>query len=222
MQQLTLGLSRPASYAPEDFIITPANREAWSWIQLWPAWNGRILALYGPAGSGKTHLAHCWLSGGQGYLFSEEELARIHPRQLLQMGERLVFKYRRGALPAEPLFHLINLVREQSAGLLILSENAPARWDVALPDLASRLRAIPAVELTAPDEELLVAVIAKRFADLELRVPAEVVRYIVQHVPRTFAAVQQVVLLVDRLSLEAKKNITVPFVRQVLQAHGLA
>lgn len=221
MQQLSLALAKPASYAPEDFVVTDANRDARQWISRWPDWPGRILSLFGPAGAGKTHLAHCWLQGG-GYLFSEEELARLSPRELLHLGRRLVFKYRGGALPEEALFHLINLVREEEAGLLILSTEAPARWRINLADLASRLRALPSCEVLPPDETLLEAVIAKRFADLELRVPQEVTRYIVTHMPRTFAAVQQVVQLLDQQSLQAKKNITLPFVRQVLQRHGLA
>jgi hypothetical protein len=94
--------------------------------------------------------------------------------------------------PEDALLHLYNRLREAGGHLLIVSETPPARWPIALPDLASRLASIPAVALAAPDDDLLVAVMAKQFADRGLEVNEDVLRYVASRVERSFAAAADV------------------------------
>ena len=64
--------------------------------------------------------------------------------------------------PERALFHLYNLMRERRGHLLLVAELPPAHWRIALPDLASRLRAAPAVAVAPPDDELLGSIILKQ------------------------------------------------------------
>lgn len=59
-RQLRLKLRRPASHRREDFVVGPSNAQAMAALDAWPAWPGGALALIGPIGSGKTHLAREW------------------------------------------------------------------------------------------------------------------------------------------------------------------
>jgi len=60
MTQLTFDLPRRIGLSRTDFLISDSNAAAIGWIDRWPDWPSRALALHGPAGCGKTHLVHLW------------------------------------------------------------------------------------------------------------------------------------------------------------------
>ena len=59
-RQFHLELPILESRAEQDFFVSASNRQAVERIAAWPAWPGRVLALVGPASSGKSHLAAIW------------------------------------------------------------------------------------------------------------------------------------------------------------------
>lgn len=203
--QLTLGLGAAASFRPEDFLLSDSNRGAWAFVQGTAAWSTAQGLLYGPAASGKTHLAHLW---------AERAGATIHTLSpgALPDGPAVLEDIER--YPAETLFHWLNQARGQNQPLLLtLTANTPV-GAFTLPDLASRLRALPQAKLEAPDDALLEAVLQKLFADRQLRVGAHVTRYLTARIERSFAAAQAAVAALDDASLKAKKPVTLPFVRE--------
>jgi chromosomal replication initiation ATPase DnaA len=121
--------------------------------------------------------------------------------------------------PEAALLHLYNRLREAGGHLLIVSETPPARWPVALPDLASRLASIPAVALAAPDDDLLVAVMAKQFADRGLEVNEDVLRYVASRVERSFAAAADIVARIDRAALAQQRRVTLALARACVTEH---
>ena len=120
------------------------------------------------------------------------------------------------------LFHLLNLVKEEKAFLLLTSRVAPARLAIRLPDLASRLKALPHAELGTPDDALLAGVLVKLFDDRQLRVNEALVTYLASHIERSIAIARDVVAALDRASLSGKRAITVPLAAQVLDELGLS
>jgi chromosomal replication initiation ATPase DnaA len=114
------------------------------------------------------------------------------------------------------LFHFLNRLRELRGSLLLLHREAPARWPVQLPDLASRLAAIPAIAVAEPDDTLLAAVLSKHFADRQLTVGDDVIDFLVRHIERDFAAAATAVAAIDQAALSSRRRITLPLVRQVL------
>ena len=84
--------------------------------------------------------------------------------------------------------------------------------------MTSRLKGSPAVEITAPDDALLAALLVKHFSDRQLRVDAEVVAYMVPRMNRTFQAAADLVAAIDAEALARKRAVTVPLVRKVLEA----
>jgi chromosomal replication initiation ATPase DnaA len=119
----------------------------------------------------------------------------------------------------EPAFlHLYNAAIEGGFGVLIVAVRAPASWPIALPDLASRMRALPVAEIAAPDDALLGAVLVKHFADRQLRVEPGVIAFLLPRMERSFAAAARLAGELDRLSLSRKGAITVPLARQVFAA----
>jgi len=215
--QLVLDLGYRTALGREDFLVAPCNATAVGWIDRWPAWPAPGLVLAGPAASGKSHLASVWrhlapdaaaldartLAGAAGDLLPGRHALVDHADAVAGAAE-------------ETLFHLHNLVVERQGHLLLTAAAPPARWTVALPDLASRLRALPVATIAAPDDSLIAAVLVKQFADRQLKVGQDVVRYVLPRIERSFAAVRALVEAVDRAALEAQRPVTIVLVREVL------
>lgn len=210
VKQLTLDLGLPApTYAREDFVVASGNREALAWLDRWPDWPAPALALSGPAGAGKTHLGRIWAARAQARVIRGGDLdgktvadlttlASASPAIVLEEADRA---------PERALFHLYNLMRERRGSLLLLSERPPAHWRIALPDLASRLRAAPAVAVAPPDDELLGSIILKQLADRQLHAGPGVVHYLVSHMERSADAARHVVVALDRRALAERREI---------------
>jgi len=208
--QLTLDLALPPpTYAREDFVVADGNREALAWIDRWPDWPAPVLSVNGPAGCGKTHLGRIWAARSGAVVMAGTDLegksvayltalAATAPAILIEEAVRA---------PERGLFHLYNLVRERGGHLLLISPEPPARWSIALPDLASRLRAAPAVAVAPPDDELLGSIILKQLADRQLHAGAGVVQYLVSHMERSAEAARRVVAGLDRRALTERREI---------------
>ena len=118
----------------------------------------------------------------------------------------------------EALFHLHNRILGAGGTLLVTGDGAPARWDIKLPDLASRLRATEVATLDAPDDALLSAVLVKLFADRQLEVSPDLIHYLLSRIDRSFASAKATVEALDRAGLSRKRAITPRLAGEVLRA----
>jgi chromosomal replication initiation ATPase DnaA len=213
-RQLPIPFEHRPALERDDYLVTPANAEAVAWIDRWPDWPGPLLAVWGPGGCGKSHLAQVFLARTGGRLLAVPDAG------VVTAGAAYVLEDldRAPALDEEALFHLFNALKSAEGRILVTARTAPARWNVRLPDLASRLKGSPAVEITAPDDTLLAALLVKLFSDRQLRVDADVVAYLVARMDRTFQAAADLVAAIDAEALAQKRAVTVPLVRRVLEA----
>jgi chromosomal replication initiation ATPase DnaA len=215
--QLTFDLGHRPALGRTDFLVAPCNAEAIGWIDRWPHWPGPGLALYGAAGSGKTHLSHVFAARAGAIRIEPARLKTERvPALVGDAAAAIVDDADRAA--AKPLLHLYNVLTERRGHLLLVARRPPARWRIALPDLRSRLRAAPAIAVAPPDEALIAAVLVKLFADRQLAIGEDVVAYLALHLERSFAAAQQAVAALDAAALAEQRRITVPLVKRVLSS----
>ncbi len=214
--QLPLELGARPAYGLEDFIVADSNRAAVAWIDSWPDWPSFALAVSGPAGSGKTHLCQVWRRRADARVIEPAALATRPPPELVEDARAVVLDGLGPGVAERPLLHLLNHLAENGRHALIAGREPPARWSIGLPDLASRLAALPAVAIGAPDDGLLGAVIAKLFRDRQLHVGAEVVDYLVARMERSLSAAQTIVAALDRAALAGRRPVTVALARGVL------
>jgi chromosomal replication initiation ATPase DnaA len=206
-RQLALALDHRESYAREDFLAGPCNEGPLSFVDSWPDWPANAFALVGPEGSGKTHLAMIWAAAAGARVISARALDEAELPSALATGALVVEDAGPGA-DERALFHLINLAREETAFLLFTVRTAPAAWPVAIPDLASRLRALPVITLQPPDDAMLRAVLIKLAADRQLLLDESVVSYLSTHIERSFAAARAAIIALDNEALRQRRPPT--------------
>lgn len=215
-RQLTLDLSRDAGIGEADFLEAPSNAEALAWIRRWPDWPSTGIVLHGPQGSGKSHLLAIWRERSGAGAVTGPALERAAVPSLVGEGVPCAVDDADRTTDGRALFHLVNLARETGSSLLIAAATPPGRWSGALPDLTSRLAAMPTAALAAPDDALVARLIGKLFMDRGLAVTPEVVDFMVRRMERSFAAAHRIVAALDSESFADSRAVTIPYVRRVL------
>lgn len=206
-RQLVLALGHSESFAREDFLAGPSNAAALALVERWPDWPSPVMALVGPEGSGKSHLAAVWAEMAGARVLAAGLLGEADLPAALATGA-LVLEDLDPAVDERALFHLLNLAREERAHVLVTARMAPASLPVGIRDLASRLRAVPAVELAPPDDALLRALIVKLAADRQLQVDEPVINYLANRIERSFAAARAAVIRIDQEAMRQHRPIT--------------
>jgi chromosomal replication initiation ATPase DnaA len=214
--QLPLAFDAKRSYARADFVPGAANEAALALVDAWPDWPARVCALWGPHGSGKTHLSQIWRARAEAEALSLAELSAARVAEL-GAGSAFVLDDADAAAGGPALFHLLNFVNQSGGWLLLTGVLPPQRWATPVPDLHSRLTAVPGAALQAPDEALIARVLLKLFADRQLKLPEALIAYLVPRLRRSFAEAERIVVLIDGLALEQKRNISVEIGAQAVK-----
>jgi len=214
--QLPLSFQAARSYARADFVPGDSNEAALALVEAWPHWPQPVCAIWGPRGSGKTHLAHIWQARSRAraiepIALNSEVVAGLATPAIVviddadRIGDGTAF------------FHLINFITQSDGSLLLTGGTPPTLWPSSVPDLHSRLTAVSGAALQAPDEALIARVLLKLFADRQLKLPEALIDYLVPRLGRSFAEAERIVILIDRLALQQKRNISVDIGAQALR-----
>ena len=220
-RQLVFELGARPALGRDDLLVTPCNSDAVAWVDRWPDWPGRTLAVHGPASCGKTHLAEVWRAVSGAEVVAPSTLADVTAHMgSLRAAPAFVLEDAEGRADERVVLHFLNMLRDCGGSLLLASRGPPARWAVDLADLRSRLRALPAVAVRAPDEATLRAVMVKLFADRQLQVSEDLVEFLCLRIERTFQAARETVAALDAAALVAHCKVSIALARQVLSASG--
>ncbi|SDI69211.1 DnaA ATPase domain-containing protein [Lutimaribacter saemankumensis] len=217
-QQLGFDLPVRTALGREDFFVSPANALAVAMIEGWQTWPSRKLLLIGPAGAGKTHLAHVWAAESGARIVAATGLADADIPALSQSPVAVEDADRIAGDPAaeEALFHLHNLVLAEGHSLLLTASAPPQHWGLTLPDLQSRMQGTQAATLSPPDDQLLGAVLLKLFSDRQINPTPDALNHLIKHITRDFATARAVVAEMDRTALADRRRISMALARDVL------
>ncbi len=216
-RQLALDLAPAPGFDREDFLVSGSNEQAYAMVEAWPGWPDPVLLLIGPPGSGKSHLGAIWAAQAgarplRAAALEESDLEALAARPLL------VEDLDRAGPAQTHLFHLLNLVRERGAGLLLTARAPPEAWGLSLPDLVSRLRLAPRAEIGPPDDALMRAVLVKLFVERQLIVDTRLVDYAALRLGRSLDAARLFIDELDRRALSLKVRITRALAAEVIGA----
>jgi chromosomal replication initiation ATPase DnaA len=216
-RQLAFALPHAESLTRDDFLEGPANAAGLALVDAWPDWPNRIMLLIGPEGSGKSHLASIWADVAGARSTSAHMLAAAEVPGALATGALVIEDLKQSDIDERALFHLMNLAREDGAFVLMTSRLPPSAFQFELRDLRSRLRAVPAVSLLPPDDQLFRALIVKFCADRQLAVDETVVSYLTSRIERSYAAVRRTVEFLDAEALRLGRPVTRALAAELLR-----
>lgn len=217
--QLPFSLPVTPALSRGAFIVSPANAEAFAFIEKWPDWGVPIAAVYGPPGCGKTHLASIWCGKTGATMLSAKELS-------ISAVQRQVPRVIEDVETAEPtpqrdsaLFAAMQMACAH-APLLLTGGTPPPSWPCTLPDLASRFSALVAVPVRVPDESALACLAQKLFADRQLPVPDDVITHVLMVLERSPSAVRAFVAEADAAALAESRPLSLFLIRRLLAARS--
>jgi chromosomal replication initiation ATPase DnaA len=210
----------PFANSPEqdtgNFIVAPCNQQALGFLGRWPDWPAPAVALFGPAGCGKSHLARIWRSRADARLVSAGELAANGAQANLFSGAWVIEDMDRLAPDAARDHVLMHLFENPGTSLLLTGRLPPPQWPAATGDWRSRLQSLIALEISSPDDRFLTALVERQFAARQLQVPGSVVNRILTHVERTPDAVARFVETADLKALSEKRPVSLRLVTEML------
>lgn len=196
--QIALPLDWPQAQDDSRFILSEANERAFEHFRSWSLWPVRATMLTGPRRSGRSLLARAFVARVGGRLFDGAE----------QHDE-------------EQLFHAWNAAQEDGHPLVMIVDEVPPTWEIALPDLRTRLAITPIARIEQPDDGLFQSIIRLLFADRGLHVPNDALKFVSERVERSYFMAERVVEAIDRFAIAERARLTLPTIRRALGEGGI-
>jgi chromosomal replication initiation ATPase DnaA len=216
---LRLELRRPNNFRREDFIVSPSNVDAVRAVDAWPSWYGGCLALIGPPGSGKTHLAQAWVAKAGAAVLDAGDSSTAAELAPLQ-GRPILIENAHCGVADETLFHLINMAGDDGAGLLLTAPIAPQAWPAGLPDLRSRLNAMSVAELPPPDDLVLEGLLQHFFRERNITPSDDLIPYLLRRIERSAARAREIVDRLDEAAVADHRPVSRALARQIFEIEG--
>jgi len=214
--QLLINFNLKKDYDEQDFYVSSSNKYAFNIINEWPKWLKRTVNLYGEQYSGKSHLSKIFETKTtclniESINFTNEILLKFKTKQALII-ENFNFN-----IPEKLLYSLINIVEQENKYLLITSLKPINKFDFKLKDLNSRINNCLFVEIGAPDDELIYALIVKNFSDRQINIDKKIIEYIIKRINRSYKDIFLFIYKVDQLSLQKGKPINLSIIKKILK-----
>ena len=213
--QLILKFPNTKAYFKEDFYVSESNQKAYDFLNSWPKWIKKIVNIFGPTGSGKTHLTTI--------LKSKTTVLKIQSDQLddkiffgFKTNEVLIIENLKNNVSEKLLYSLWNAATQDNKFLLITSKKPINQYKFKLPDLKSRISDIITIGINLPSDDLISVILAKNFSDKQIKVEKKHIDYIIKRIDRSYEKISQFVTTLDKYSLKKGSSFSLKLIKEVL------
>jgi chromosomal replication initiation ATPase DnaA len=193
MRQIALPLDELRPGKAASLIITESNAAPAAALSDAANWPSRCAILYGPTRSGKSLMARYFVSQVNGVTIDNAD----------SVGE-------------VTLFNAWNRAQETARPLLLISQFAPADWQIGLLDLRSRLASALLIQIPLPDDELLGQLIQKHLADRGTAIGIEALNYVARRINRSYADIENFARDANALALAENAPVSLGLVKRIL------
>ena len=214
--QLILKFPTKNAYFKEDFYVSSSNKEAYDFISNWPKWIKRIVNIFGPRGSGKTHLASI-LKNKTSTLEIESDKLNDKIFFKFKINEALIIENLNEKVSENLLFSLWNFALQDNKYLLITSTKPISAYKFKLPDLQSRASSSVIIGINLPSDDLISVILAKNFSDKQIKIEKKHIDYIIKRVDRSYEKISQFISILDKYSLKKGNPFSLKLIKEVLK-----
>jgi chromosomal replication initiation ATPase DnaA len=214
--QLILKFPSHQAYKREDFYVSPSNQEAYDFINSWPRWIKKIVNIFGPSGSGKSHLASILKNKTSCLQINSNELnEKIFIRYKTK--ETLIIENLDKKISEKLLFSLWNVALQDNKYLMTTSKKPISSYKFKLKDLESRVKSSLIFGINLPNDDLISVILAKNFSDKQIKVEKKHIDYIIKRIDRSYEKISQFILTLDKYSLKKGSPFSLKLIKEVLK-----
>ena len=193
----------------QNYFVNQTNQQAYNLTML-DELNQNIM-LFGPKKSGKSHLASLWGKKNKAVIYNNNFSRIIDSKRNVIVDDFL------GISSEENLFHLINHCKLNNLKIYFTSSKNINTYNFKFKDLYSRLREFLYLEIKSPDDEMCKMLMVKLFSDKQIIIKnKEIFDFIFKRLNRTYLDIYIFVEKLDRLSLEKKRQLTIPLIKEII------
>ena len=195
----------------ENFYVSASNKEAYEFIFQ----QNKLIKnsiIYGPSKSGKSHLGRIW-QNKYNAIYYDKKISK----SFLEINKNVFIDNFFVNLNEENIFHLINHCNNNNLKILICINKYLYEYNFKIKDLLSRLQSFNFIKINQPDDEMIANLIMKLLLDKQIIINQnEVIPYILKRINRSYEDVYLFVEKIDNLSLEKKRELTIPLVKELI------
>jgi len=214
--QLILKFPSNKVFKKEDFYVSASNHKAYDYINNWPRWIKRSINVFGPAGSGKSHLASI--------LESKTSCLKVLSKDInektfikFKTKEALIIENLYEKVDEKILFSIWNKAMQDNKYLLITSRKPINSYKFKLNDLKSRFNSCLNIGINLPNDDLISVILTKNFSDRQIKVEKKHIDYVIKRIDRSYEKISQFILILDKYSLKKGSPFSLKLIKEVLK-----
>jgi len=215
-EQLILNFPSKKIYLKEDFYVSTSNVDAYNIITSWPKWIKKTFNIFGPAGSGKSHLVSILEKNVSCIKVLSENLSEKIFLQY-KLKEVLIIEDLDEKICENILYSLFNVANQENKYLLITSKKAINFYKFKLPDLKSRAKSCLTTEIKLPSDDLINVILSKNFSDRQITVDKKHIDYIIKRIDRSYEKILKFISILDKKSLKEGKAFNLKIIKESLK-----
>ena len=198
-----------------NYIVGDSNINAIKWIDKYPNWKNDGLIIEGPKSSGKSHLVRVWQKKSNCNILCSE---KVNNEEInADDNQNVAIENLENIKNYEFFLHLLNYKKEKNLKYLLTTCCSINSLNIKLKDIQSRLLELPKAKITLPSDELLKGLILKLLNDKGLIINQKFINYIISRIERSYEAVNSFIQDLNKISLEKKKSISIPLIKEVIE-----